>query len=48
MDDIIRSNITLFNHVTNRYEAFDQFCDDFCDINEGLRNFYVNIFSFAL
>ena len=35
------NNLTIINHVTDRKESFGEFCRDFCDVNEPLRNFYV-------
>ncbi|KAI1728642.1 patched family domain-containing protein [Ditylenchus destructor] len=39
VDDIVRNNITMLNHVTNLKESFAQFCRDFCDINQPVRSF---------
>uniref|UniRef100_A0A915DKX1 Patched domain-containing protein 3 n=1 Tax=Ditylenchus dipsaci TaxID=166011 RepID=A0A915DKX1_9BILA len=40
IDDIVRDNISLYNHITHQNESFGQFCKDFCDLNQPVRTFY--------
>ncbi|CAD5208750.1 unnamed protein product [Bursaphelenchus xylophilus] len=40
IDDFVRTNFTILNHFTNKTENFDEFCSNFCKLNEPLRNFY--------
>ncbi|CAD5206116.1 unnamed protein product [Bursaphelenchus okinawaensis] len=40
IDDFVRTNFTILNHFTNKTENFDEFCSNFCKLNEPLRNYY--------
>ncbi|KAI6225070.1 SSD domain-containing protein [Aphelenchoides fujianensis] len=42
IDDIVRKNFTIFNHQRKRNESFDEFCTNYCKLNDPLRSFYVS------
>ncbi|KAI6185403.1 Patched domain-containing protein 3 [Aphelenchoides besseyi] len=40
IDDIIRHNFTIFNRLHGKQETFNEFCTNFCSLNDPIRSFY--------
>ncbi|KAI6208584.1 SSD domain-containing protein [Aphelenchoides besseyi] len=40
IDNIVRNNFTIYNHQRKRNETFDEFCTNYCKLNDPLRSFY--------
>uniref|UniRef100_A0A1I7YYR5 SSD domain-containing protein n=1 Tax=Steinernema glaseri TaxID=37863 RepID=A0A1I7YYR5_9BILA len=39
--DLVSNNFTVFNAASKKNESFTEFCSGFCQINEPVRQFYV-------
>ncbi|KAI6213066.1 Patched domain-containing protein 3 [Aphelenchoides besseyi] len=40
IDDIIQHNFTIFNRLHGKHETFNEFCTNFCSLNDPIRSFY--------